>query len=201
MQIQSLIHTIEGLKKITVEVILLPGLPQIYFLGQADAQIKESSHRIKSAIKLSGFQFPTSQQILVNLRPHQIKKSSLGLELAVVYGVLAETRQIEVPLNVDELTVYGELGLNGEVFEPEDLKYHVEDNDRGVILTGSKPKNGGGGYRFSRLVAERISEIENADYFPTEGEILKIERPKEYLNYEFTEEEAELLKLTAAGEH
>lgn len=85
------------LKPIEVEINLLPGLPQIQFLGLPDQNLKESALRIKSAIKACGFQFPTSHQIVVNLRPSYVKKNSKGIELAVASLILWATGQVEIP--------------------------------------------------------------------------------------------------------
>lgn len=201
MKIKSYIQTLNGLQKIDVEVLLLPGLPQIHFLGQADAQIKESAARIKSAIKMSGFQFPTSQQILVNLRPHSIRKSSLGLEFAVVYGLLCETGQIAKTFPSDEFVVYGELGLNGEVHEPSDLSFHVEENESVVVLTGVRSNEVERPAFFSRRVVSHLQKIETPEYFPIYRENFELMRPDEFLDVRFSVEESLLIRLLSVGEH
>lgn len=201
MKIKSYIQTPNGLQKIDVEVLLLPGLPQIHFLGQADSQIKESAARIKSAIKMSGYQFPTSQQILVDLRPHSIKKSSLGLELAVVYGLLCETGQIAKAFPSDEFVVYGELGLNGEVYEPSDLSFHVEENESVVVFTGARSPQLERPAFFSRRVVSHLKRLENPEYIPVNRESYMMTRPEEFLEVRFSAEEALLIRLLSIGEH
>ena len=55
-------HNFE-LKPIEIEVSLMPGLPQIFILGQADALVKESIPKIRSAIKSQGFKLPKAKTI------------------------------------------------------------------------------------------------------------------------------------------
>lgn len=91
MKLKSLIRENSSLVPVEVEVTLLPGLPTIQFLGLPDQIIKESIHRIKSAIRQQDFEFPRAQQVFVNIRPNHLKKSSRGLELAVAAGILWAT--------------------------------------------------------------------------------------------------------------
>ncbi|MFN8944028.1 MAG: magnesium chelatase domain-containing protein, partial [Pseudobdellovibrionaceae bacterium] len=83
MVVHSFVTHQGSLVPIEVELVLVPGLPQIHFLGLPDQHIRESTERIKCALKKQGFEFPKSQQVLVNLRPSYVKKKSRGAELAV----------------------------------------------------------------------------------------------------------------------
>ena len=83
MKLYTLIENQFKLEKAEVEIELIPGIPQIHFLGLPDKAIKESFFRIKSALKHCGYKFPTTQQVIVNIKPSHLKKSSKGLELAV----------------------------------------------------------------------------------------------------------------------
>jgi len=123
MLIQSFFSENRRLVPMEVELTLWPGLPCIQFVGLPDQQIRESALRIKSAIKAQGFQFPKAQQILVNLRPNTMKKSSQGLELAVALAYLIESGQIPVPSEetLKNTFVYGSLTLAGEIRAPLDL--------------------------------------------------------------------------------
>ena len=91
MKILTLIEHQHRLIKAEIEIELLPGIPQIHFLGLPDRSIKESFFRIKSALKSNGFKFPVNQQVIVNITPSHLKKSSKGLELAVAIGLLELT--------------------------------------------------------------------------------------------------------------
>ena len=88
MKIYSFCEDRDGFQTVEVELALWPGLPSIQFLGLPDSHIKEASLRIKSAIRSAGYQFPIAQQIVVNLKPTALKKSSRGIELAVALAYL-----------------------------------------------------------------------------------------------------------------
>ena len=58
---------------VEIETDVTNGLPAVNLVGLADAAIKESRERVRSAIKNSGFLWP-AQRITVNLAPSNIKK-------------------------------------------------------------------------------------------------------------------------------
>ena len=68
---------IEGYK-ITVEVDLSSTVPGLAIVGLPDAAVSEARERIRSAIKNSGYSFPT-KKIVINLAPADIKKKDQGL--------------------------------------------------------------------------------------------------------------------------
>lgn len=197
MKIQSLIKENENLIPVEVEITLLPGLPQIQFLGLPDQIIKESVHRIKSALKLQGFDLPKAQQILVNLKPHYLKKSSRGLELAVAAGILWKTAQLPPPKNLAGLTVYGELSLEGEVSEPEDLTLSFE-NDAACVLTGRSAVDK---TFFAREVTTNLRGLSTPERRPASQEVFQARRPEKFLNFLFSAPQARLLEVVALGEH
>lgn len=197
MKIYSLIHEHNRLIPTEVELSFQPGLPQIQFLGLPDQGIRESIHRIKSAIRSQGFEFPKAQQILVNLRPSYLKKSSRGLELAVAAGILWETGQLKKP-DMGEALVYGELSLSGEVFEPEDLVADFEGFRDLVVYTGQgSSKN----VDFARCAFRQLRELESPEFIPAVAKDFVIARPELGLDYYFPRRQAEILRLVALGEH
>lgn len=197
MKIQSLIREQDHLIPVDVEISFLPGLPQIQFLGLPDQIIKESIHRIKSAMRSQGFDFPKAQQVLVNIRPNHLKKSSRGLELAVAAGLLWETGQIPEPSCPSPL-VYGELGLSGEVFEPEDLRRDFQGTPQILIYTG---KGSFGPTSFQRACLRQLKDLLKPEIFPASQSIHPVVRPQEGLNLFFPPRQALLLQLAALGEH
>ncbi len=58
---------------IEIEVDVCRGLPAVNLVGLADTTIRGSRERVKSAIKNSGFNWP-SERITVNLAPSGLKK-------------------------------------------------------------------------------------------------------------------------------
>lgn len=140
MKLLSLSRSGAELIPVEVEINLTPGLPQISFLGLPDAGLKESVQRIKSALREQGFQLPPAHQVLVQLRPSYLRKSSRGLDLAVAVGVLLETGQISIQ-QIESflknkngpsgtLFFYGELTLKGELLLPD-------DSDEGELPVGA----------------------------------------------------------------
>jgi magnesium chelatase family protein len=129
--ITSLVRDGFQLKPIEIEISVTPGLPKFQIVGLPDGAIKESVSRIRSAIKAQGFHIPLAQQILINLKPAYTPKSSAGLDLAVAIAYLLKTQQLEVPedLKSKKLLIYGELGLEGQAFAPQDLDSFVDAED------------------------------------------------------------------------
>jgi len=191
MVIRTLIESQKKLVPAEVEIMLLPGIPQIHFLGLPDKVIKESFFRIKSALKSSGYKFPVSQQVIVNIRPNSLKKSSQGLELAVALGILHLTDQKKMPDSLADFIVYGELDLDGGVRIPSDL-IHFEKISKYKILTG---KNENPDYVFSSL-----ENLKSDIHFQLNQTIVqKFVRPEIGLNNFYSADEAELLFLMSVG--
>ena len=68
---------IEGYK-ISVEVDITPTVPSFTIVGLPDAAVSEAKERIRSAIKNSGYVFPT-KRIVINLAPADIKRKDQDL--------------------------------------------------------------------------------------------------------------------------
>ena len=98
---------------VEIEIDVANGLPAVTLVGLADTATKESKERVRSAIKNSGFQWP-SQRITVNLAPSDIKKEGACFDLAIALGILAATGQINSAVLKDYYFL-GELSLNGEL--------------------------------------------------------------------------------------
>jgi len=99
--------------RVGVEVDVRSGLPGFATVGLPDTAVKESRERIKSAIKNSGFQFPT-QKIVVNLTPAHLKKEGSSFDLPIAVGILCAEGIVSRNIIEDYLLV-GELSLDGEV--------------------------------------------------------------------------------------
>ena len=81
-------------KKVMVEVDITRGLPGFYVVGLGDTAIKEAGHRVKSAIRNSGFQFPVSR-IVVNLVPAYLHKKGSHYDLAMAIGILQSSGEVK----------------------------------------------------------------------------------------------------------
>jgi len=98
---------------VEIEIDVAKGLPTVTLVGLTDTAIKESRERVRSAIKNSGFQWP-SQRITVNLAPSDIKKEGSCFDLAIALGILASTGQINAEL-LRNFIFLGELSLDGRI--------------------------------------------------------------------------------------
>jgi magnesium chelatase family protein len=175
-----------------VEIEFIPGIPQIHFLGLPDRIIKESFYRIKSALKNAGYKFPLTNQIIVNIKPNHLRKSSRGLELAVALGILIRSEQIPADKINEDWILYGELGLDGSVFEPTDLKQNLFWLRSKKIVTGKEV----GAQDSLDTDLLRLSDLKSMEVsIYQRNRIFK--RPQEGLKLKFSEEEADLLFLAA----
>ncbi|KPK98922.1 MAG: hypothetical protein AMJ95_02235, partial [Omnitrophica WOR_2 bacterium SM23_72] len=98
---------------VEIEVDVSRGLPAIALVGLADAAIRESKERVKSAIKNSGFQWP-GERITVSLAPAQVKKEGACLDLAIALGILSATGQVNAEM-LKDYYLLGELSLDGSL--------------------------------------------------------------------------------------
>ena len=100
---------------IDVEIDISSGLPVFSIVGLPDTAVKESRDRVASAIKNSGFDFPT-KKITVNLAPADIKKEGGSFDLPIALGILAACGNIKLKSS-DKICCIGELSLDGKIRE------------------------------------------------------------------------------------
>jgi len=98
---------------VRVEVDVSSNFAGFSVVGLPDAAIRESSERVCSAIKNSGFTWPL-RRITVNLAPADTKKQGPLFDLPIALGVLIGDAQI-ANKHLENFAVVGELGLDGEV--------------------------------------------------------------------------------------
>ena len=98
---------------IDVEIDISSGLPIFSIVGLPDTSVKESRDRVVSAIKNSGFDFPT-KKITVNLAPADIKKEGGAFDLPISLGILASSGIIEKK-SLQNFCAIGELSLDGKL--------------------------------------------------------------------------------------
>lgn len=196
MKIFSFCEDADGYRPIEVEMALWPGLPSIQFLGLPDSHLKESSLRIKSAIKSAGFDFPIAQQIVVNLKPTNIKKSSRGLELAVAMAYLWGTGQIQAPKELAQIFVYGGLSLFGEVESTDQLEQLKIGSEELLVSGISTAALNHPTWQLSHLNQSHQMEVQLPVNAPAVWE-----RPAQFIHHTFSEKEARLLSIAALGGH
>jgi magnesium chelatase family protein len=99
--------------EVTVEVHLSNGLPSLSIVGLAEAAVKESKDRVRSAILNSNFEFPL-RRITINLAPADLPKESGRFDLPIALGILAASGQVSTD-RLDQHEFVGELALTGEL--------------------------------------------------------------------------------------
>ncbi|MFQ6102123.1 MAG: YifB family Mg chelatase-like AAA ATPase [Anaerolineae bacterium] len=98
---------------VEVEVDTSRGMPSLIIVGLPDAAVKESSERVRAAVKNSGLVFP-GKRITVNLAPADIRKAGPSYDLPIAVGVLIASEQAW-PQAVEDALFVGELSLDGSV--------------------------------------------------------------------------------------
>jgi len=98
---------------VEVQVDIANGLPFFNIVGLADTAVKEAKERVRSAIKNSGFSFP-SKRITVNLSPSDRRKGGSLYDLPIAVGILASLGKVDIE-TFKGVVVVGELSLNGTV--------------------------------------------------------------------------------------
>ncbi len=96
---------------VEVEVDISAGNAHFMTVGLPDAAVRESSERIKSAIRNCGLDFPF-QNITVNLAPADVKKEGSGFDLPIALGILGTTGVL-LKADLKQHLFLGELSLDG----------------------------------------------------------------------------------------
>src|SRR5215470_8175649 len=73
--------------KVHVEVSLAKGAPSFSIVGLPDASVREAKDRVVSAIRNTGFEFP-SRKVTVNLAPADLRKEGSYFDLPIAVGIL-----------------------------------------------------------------------------------------------------------------
>lgn len=103
-----------GLEALPVEVEVDSGRGKagLTLVGLPNAAVRESSERVRTAIRNSGLSFPGNRRVTVNLAPADLRKEGPAYDLPIAVGVLAATGQIPRDA-LDGAVVMGELSLDG----------------------------------------------------------------------------------------
>ena len=98
---------------VTIDVHVASGLPTLTLVGLAEAAVKESRDRVRSAVTSSGFQWPPGR-VTVNLSPADLPKDGGRYDLPIALALLAATCQLPAR-SLDLYECYGELSLGGDL--------------------------------------------------------------------------------------
>lgn len=100
-------------------------------VGLPDAAVRESRNRVRSAIKNSGFDIP-STHITINLAPADLKKEGSGYDLPMAIGILGAYGALH-SRDISQFVLVGELGLDGSLRSvPGMLSIAVAARERGI---------------------------------------------------------------------
>lgn len=115
---RTLSGTIQGVEVCTVEIEvntsnLESQEPHFTVIGLADAAVRESRDRVRTALRMNRLFLPPGN-ITVNLAPAALRKSGALYDLPIALCLCAEGEHLPTDLLSNTLVI-GELGLNGEV--------------------------------------------------------------------------------------
>ncbi|MFA6097078.1 MAG: YifB family Mg chelatase-like AAA ATPase [Candidatus Paceibacterota bacterium] len=141
---------------VEVELDISAGLAGITVVGLPDTAVQESKERVRSAIKNSGFKYPTTR-ITINLAPADIKKEGPAYDLPIAVGMLIASKQLNADLT-DSIFV-GELALDGKL-----------RHTNGILPIAIYARQKG----FSKLYVPKVNEyeatlVEGIDIMPVEN--------------------------------
>lgn len=98
---------------IDIEIDINNGLPTVELVGLAGTAVKESKERVRSAIKNSGYLYPT-KKITINLAPADTKKDTPIYDLAIAIGILQCNELLKKGASKGFILL-GELSLDGSL--------------------------------------------------------------------------------------
>jgi magnesium chelatase family protein len=193
---------------VRVEVHIGSGLPAFVLVGLPEAVVRESRERVRSAILISGFEFPDGR-ITVNLSPADLPKEGGRFDLPIATGILAASRQLPVSA-LAEREFYGELALGGELRETPQLLPALVAGIRAkheVILPAANAAEAGWVAGPRVMLAHRLKEVcaalrntaslPIAEPHPSQGERTAIDL--ENVRGQFAAKRA--LEIAASGSH
>ncbi|HEY3402243.1 MAG TPA: YifB family Mg chelatase-like AAA ATPase [Ohtaekwangia sp.] len=105
------VHGVDA-RTIMVEVSVDQGL-RFFMSGLPDNAVKESQHRVESALKSSRFFMPRKKTV-VNLAPADIRKEGSAYDLSIALCILKASGQITTE-KLDQFVIMGELALDGKL--------------------------------------------------------------------------------------
>lgn len=105
----SAVHGVDA-QTITVEVNISQG-NKFWMSGLPDNAVKESQHRVESAMKGYKYHMPRTK-VVVNLAPADLRKEGSAYDLPIALGILQSSGQI-TSVKLEQYVIMGELALDG----------------------------------------------------------------------------------------
>ena len=112
MLVRTFASAVAGIEAVTVtiEVNESRGV-QFFLVGLPDSAVKESQHRIASALGALDHHWP-GKQIVINMAPADIRKEGSAYDLPLAMGILAADEKVSKG-EIESFVLMGELSLDG----------------------------------------------------------------------------------------
>jgi magnesium chelatase family protein len=198
---------------ITIEVNVSQGI-RFFMVGLPDSAVKESEHRMQSALKESGYKWP-GHKIIINLSPADIRKEGSAYDLPLAIGILAASNQMS-DQRLADFVIMGELSLDGSLRPikgvlPIAVKAK-EEGFKGLIIPVQNAKEAAVVEGLKVYGAKDLREVTGFLNNETVLEQTEIDVKEEFLNgiemvdFDFSEVKGQenvkrALEISAAGGH
>lgn len=118
--------------EIGIEADISEMLPSFAIVGLPDGAVREARERVMSAIKNSGFEFP-SRKVTINMAPADIRKEGSAFDLPIAIGLLEASAQVRFDTSPGGYLIVGELSLDGSVKRTKGmLSMAISARDQGM---------------------------------------------------------------------
>ncbi len=182
---QSQIH------EVTIDLTLLPGLPQLHLSGDVAKELKECHPKLKAAFLNQGLAWPRTKQIVVDIRS-PLAPAGRSVELAITAALLRAMDVLNCPKEDTDFFFVGELSVEGKITSPSWLDSRDRHPSGRPVLSGP----GGAGDFF----IEDLGQIHSPRPSVRTNEHIEWRRPQ-LSGYEFSPACADVIAVAAAGEH
>src|SRR5450759_1559877 len=112
MLVRTFASAVNGIDAVTVtiEVNVSRGV-QFFLVRLPDSAVKESQHRIASALRVLDYHWP-GKQVVINMAPADIRKEGSAYDLPLALGILAADEKVARG-EIESFVLMGELSLDG----------------------------------------------------------------------------------------
>lgn len=165
---------------VTVEADVSDGMPTFDIVGLPDNAVKKSKNRVRSAIKNSGYKFPTTK-ITINLAPADLKKEGSFYDLPILVAILNAFGQIKADFS--DCAFLGEVSLDGHITSINGLlAMAIEAKEKGIKRLFVPMDNATEGAVVDGIEVYGAETVKDLILHLEHGGILKKARPMEITN-------------------